>query len=313
MSEGSLSALGKIRPFRRLRRLAEYARVFSWPQLALFRLVDLLDGWLRRPALRRATALRRFSQIVPPERISVEGDAYRFRHELNGREISVSLRRGSSDVPVFLQVMAEHEYRPALALLSHRPTPPTIIDAGANIGLTTLYLKCFRPDARILALEPMPDNFRRLEACLRENGLEDVTPLEGGLWTEEGRLTADRGFRDGDEWSFALREGGPADQASVPVYPLHALLARAGWARVDLLKLDIEGSEAALLRDDAFLETLVDRVGLLAMEVHAEVISQEEVRGILASRGWGSVAAGQTVLAWAPGSPGSPPGGGAPA
>jgi hypothetical protein len=64
------------------------------------------------------------------------------------------------------------------------------------------------------------------------------------------------------------------------------LKEKAGFAHVDLLKMDIEGGEAALLRDPRFQGFLREDVRRIAVEVHPEFIKLDEVIGVLESLGF---------------------------
>lgn len=279
--------------------VARYARIFSWRQLALFKLSDLLVGLVDRPTLQRARALRLFSYAVPPEDLTLEEGEYRFRYRVRDREVGLSLRKGSSDVQVFLQVLRYEEYGDVVRMLGESSAAPRILDVGANIGLATLFFQCHRPDARIVAMEPEPGSFERLRLCVDENRLDRVTLLNEGLWTHDTRLAADHGFRDGQSWAFALRESGPVrDDATIPVRSLGSVLDAVGWEDVDLLKIDIEGAEARLLRDPDFMATVGERVRLLCMEIHRETITRAEAQEALSSIGFRSVVGSETLVAW---------------
>src|SRR5208282_1225154 len=57
----------------------------------------------------------------------------------------------------------------------------TVIDIGANIGLFTLRSKQLWPEARVVALEPHPDNFQKLQEHIEINKLRDVEPMQAGI------------------------------------------------------------------------------------------------------------------------------------
>jgi FkbM family methyltransferase len=61
-------------------------------------------------------------------------------------------------------------------------SPKTIVDAGANVGFTTLFFASQYPHARIIAIEPSP----RSVELLRMNvaGLPNVTIVEAALWAK---------------------------------------------------------------------------------------------------------------------------------
>jgi hypothetical protein len=73
-----------------------------------------------------------------------------------GIKYPVTLRIGTSEHRVYRDIFQRHEY-----LLA--PTEPkTIVDAGANIGLTSVYFANRWPKARIIAIEPEPSNYALL-------------------------------------------------------------------------------------------------------------------------------------------------------
>ena len=63
---------------------------------------------------------------------------------------------------------------------------PFIIDAGAHIGLSTLYFKMLYPSSRIIAIEPHPENFKILEKNIYENQIEGVTLVQAALSDRSG-------------------------------------------------------------------------------------------------------------------------------
>ena len=140
-------------------------------------------------------------------------------------------------------------------------TVPRIIDGGANIGLSVLYLKKAYPSSRIVAFEADPGVFKTLEANVREAGHNDVDLVNKALWTNEGTIEflvegADAG-RIGREPS-----GGLSNRISVPTVRLREYLEEP----VDFLKLDIEGAETAVLLD---CEDRLGNVRSLFVEYHS--------------------------------------------
>lgn len=125
-----------------------------------------------------------------------------------------------------------------------------IVDLGANYGAFTLLAAREAPLARIVAVEPHPQAFSRLETHVQGNGL--AARVE--CWPVAVAA------REGDRWMSAdPRDAGPSrgihppgstpDRAfaTVRALPFPALLERvlaaAGAERIDLLKMDVEGAE----------------------------------------------------------------------
>lgn len=126
---------------------------------------------------------------------------------------------------------------------------PYIIDAGAHIGLATLYFKKLYPGAKIIAIEPHPRNFELLKKNVSENNLTDVTLINAALASESGykQLHADTEF----EWhsTVSIFPGAwNATQNTKPFLVQAEPLKKFLTQKVDLLKMDIEGAEIEVLQ-----------------------------------------------------------------
>jgi FkbM family methyltransferase len=149
---------------------------------------------------------------------------------------------------------------------------PRIVDGGANIGLATLYWKQEFPDARIIAFEPDPEIFETLKRNIEHHACDDVTLVEKGLWSEEGRLEFQPDGADGGQMASVAES--EVDEESVPVTRLVPYLDE----RIDMLKLDIEGAEVEVLCDAA---GHLGSVQNLFVEWHSYVGKKQRVDEIL--------------------------------
>ena len=203
-------------------------------------------------ALKLLTARRRLGWLLPREgTLGIKGLAFPFH-----------FRRVSSDKYVIAEVLLGDQYD----CLTHQPDVRTIVDAGANIGSTAVFLLNQHPLARVVAVEPDPDNFAILEKNLRPYAPRAVA-VHGAIWPREETVWIDRGsFRDGADWSTQVTGQAIQGAAAVPGLPLPSLFSRFGLDRVDILKIDIEGAERFIL-DESFA-ALLDRVGTVAIELH---------------------------------------------
>jgi len=132
----------------------------------------------------------------------------------------------------------------------------TVVDAGANVGLIGLRLadrlRTLRA-GRVLLVEPVPANVRLLEASIATNQLEAFcTVFDVGLADVSGvatLLVEGRKTRSGNAGPLAPnRYRGHLTETVVSLRTLDDLLREAREPRIDLIKLDVEGGELALLR-----------------------------------------------------------------
>ena len=138
---------------------------------------------------------------------------------------------------------------------------PRILDCGANVGLASLFFRRLYPQARITAFEADPALFAILNTNLNANGASAVETRHAALWTSTGSLT----FQcEGSDSGMIGSLPGAIDGTSTTV-PSLRLRDVIDEGPVDLLKLDIEGAEDAVLAD---CEPVLHRVKALVMDLH---------------------------------------------
>ena len=123
--------------------------------------------------------------------------------------------------------------------------PEYVVDAGGNIGCYTARVATRYPDARIVAVEPDPENLLMLER--NTAGLVRVCRVAGALWPEDRPLLLDAPGNDP-----SARTVGTVGGAGMPVrgITISSVLREQRVSRIDLLKVDIEGAERELFEGD---------------------------------------------------------------
>jgi FkbM family methyltransferase len=255
-----------------------------------------MRGTLRR-ARRKAGAIRR-RILEPPEKAAWRRAWH--RAETTPRYTPGSIRMLDYDIeyPDLLSFCPQWEDIFVNGALHFRASSasPYILDCGANVGLASLYFKRLYPDARITAYEADPRLFAMLTSNLRRNRAGDVNAVHAALWTSSGTVSfAAEGTDSG--MVAALPGTPPAEAVSVPSLRLRDVLA-AG--RVDLLKLDIEGAEDAVLAD---CEDTLHNVAALVMDLHEfdpSVRQAPRVLDRLGRAGFIYAVADLVTLSWRP-------------
>jgi FkbM family methyltransferase len=163
-----------------------------------------------------------------------------------GMPTTLTLRPFAGDLFVFYEVLAFNTYWIAPSLLAPDDVR-TIIDCGANIGITSLFFAARFPRARIFSVEPHPENFALLEANVAR--VPRITPIRACLTgTVQGsvRFTVDQAA-----WGNSISTG--TCGVMVPATTIENLCNQNGISKIDLLKLDIEGAEEQVLKNGTFL------------------------------------------------------------
>lgn len=185
-------------------------------------------------------------------RASEPGIAEPFK--VKGLSGTVYLRPGTVDLAVFEKIFLNREYE-----LPFPVQPTRIVDAGAHIGLASRFFASRYPQARIVAIEPMAENLAVLARNVADCPQIEVCP--GALWGSAAQLAG-----SGDaSWSNVMRES-PEAPATIRGWTVPEILARTGWDRIDLLKLDVEGAEREIF--SATSDAWLPRVRLIVIELH---------------------------------------------
>jgi FkbM family methyltransferase len=151
---------------------------------------------------------------------------------------------------------------------------PVIFDVGANVGATAQRYRALYPRADIHCFEPYPASFDRLSAALASDRLVSLHPT--ALSSAPGRavLNVNRNAETNSllpsdakaarYWGEGVleTEGG----VEVTLETLDGFCAEHSIARIDVLKLDVQGAEYSVLEGASALLSGT-RVGLIYMEV----------------------------------------------
>jgi FkbM family methyltransferase len=205
-----------------------------------------LINYMRRFGFARG--LRNLSLVLASQREFIE-------ISIPQSKTPLTLRSGTSDIPAFEQVFVWDDYD-----LLVETEPMFIIDGGANVGFASIYFANRYPDARILAVEPDESNIEMLRR--NTSAYANVSVIQAGIWHKATRLKIEN--PEGEKWLLHVKEAEPGD-STVNAVTIGELLERSGSESIDILKLDIEGSEREIFSHNP---DWLDQVKLLIIETH---------------------------------------------
>ncbi len=150
-----------------------------------------------------------------------------------------------------------------------------VVDAGANVGLFSLYtVDC--ESTCVIALEPVPRNYRRLTTTLKVNNVK-VATLCCALSSESGYLEF---MQSNDSATSHIVFGGKKDLDKKTIrvrgISLSDILKAFNLTQIDLLKLDIEGAEYSIISSSEDL-LKAGQVKRIVGELHGELKDFDEL------------------------------------
>ncbi len=129
---------------------------------------------------------------------------------------------------------------------------PFIIDCGSHIGLSILYFKSIYPKAEILGFEPNPQNFEILQKNIKENKLKGIKVINAALSDEDGVCILRISLEEKEPWTWGdtiIENMWGDDDNRKKIKVKTVRLSKYINKPVDLLKIDIEGSEQKVLEE----------------------------------------------------------------
>lgn len=186
-------------------------------------------------APRRYRVYRLLSRLAP--------DRYEI-FRVDGGLICLNLHESAAMVQ---RAMRTYEPAKHSLILRHLRPGMTFIDVGANKGdFTLLAARLTGPSGRVISIEPEPENRSILRRSIELNDYANISVLQVALSDRDGTADLQIGSTSGSHTLSPEFNGLRA--VSVPTRTLDAVVADHRLASVDMIKIDVQGLELAVLR-----------------------------------------------------------------
>ena len=180
---------------------------------------------------------------------------------ISNMKVPLAFRPNTSDKWLINKIFNEHEYNFSIENFN----PKLILDCGANVGYSTAYFANKYPQAKIIAVEPEPLNFKML--TYNTHFFDNVTCINSAIWYDESyiKILPDM---PGNTLAFMTEDTTADDPEALKTTTISKLLNDSGFDEIDLLKLDIEGAEREVFNDVANPDEWLSKVKVMVIELH---------------------------------------------
>jgi FkbM family methyltransferase len=182
-------------------------------------------------------------------------------HTVDG--LTITIRQNYGDAMTVAEIFLENCYGRDL----HLPPNPVVIDIGGFIGDFSLYAVKRLNARKVVVCEPSPRNWTLLLKNIANNGYEGrIEPENKAVTADGGSVMMNIDASDENQCMVSAYHGGEQPTRAVSGISLSQLLQDHSVDTVDLLKMDIEGGEYAVLESTP--TELLSRIRNIVFEYH---------------------------------------------
>lgn len=187
---------------------------------------------------------------------SKEAAAYNFI--INGKRYTILLRTLEGDIDIFYEIFWKKIYSLPAANLSG--PNKVFVDLGANIGMAALYFHAFHDPALIICVEPASENFKLL--VKNTSSIKNSKLVNAAVMASEGWVKMKSELLHYNYKAAAAAAG----EESVKAITVSSIYTQYNLTEVAVLKIDIEGAEEEIFRQDAGFLDIAESV---VIEIHS--------------------------------------------
>ncbi|MCW3162242.1 FkbM family methyltransferase [Chryseobacterium oryctis] len=198
---------------------------------------------------------KRYSSKFKENKLDLNNnETFIYNFKQNKSKFDLYLRTFKGDIDIFYEIFWKKTYDKHLSLLGQEPK--VIIDLGAHIGMTSIYFALKYPNAKIISVEASLENFLMLKQ--NTSSFKNIECINAAAYFEDGTV-----YFGNDKLSYnqSISEKGRETKA----VSVETLMKNYNFAKIDLLKIDIEGGEIELLSKNNSWLTNVDNI---IIEIH---------------------------------------------
>ena len=174
---------------------------------------------------------------------------------------TIYFRKKTKDKQTFKEIFNQNIYDVKLPII-----PNLIVDAGSNTGFASLFFKLKYPEAEIISLEIETDNVKMIRKNLKN--FKGIEIIQKGLFNKKAFFRIEDPYQATN--SFVIKEVTQNENYDIESITIDEILTSTKAETIDLLKIDIEGTEKELFEKN--YENWLPKVKILMIETHDRMI-----------------------------------------
>ena len=197
---------------------------------------------------------KKYKQYRKSDKKSIENQNFE-KYKLKGTKGSYEarLRTYKGDISIFNEIFWQKSYFIPNEFLKD---PAVIVDLGGHVGFTSIFFSAHYPNAKVYSVEASKQNFSVLEFNVQS--FKNIVAINKAVYTDDGFISFDE---SGLSYNNKIGEGGEQMEA----VSVNSLLSSHGIEKVDLMKIDIEGSEKDILQKNT---EWLEKTNAIIIELH---------------------------------------------
>lgn len=176
---------------------------------------------------------------------------------------TIFIRKKSKDKETFKEIFFRKIYNIDLPI-----SPISIIDAGANTGFASLFFKLKYPNSNIVALEIDDDNCKMIHQNLKNK--KSIEIIKKGLFNKHSYFKIEDPYNATN--SLIIRNVDNKNDYDVESITVADIMENKGWNHIDLVKIDIEGSEKDVFESN--YENWLPKTKIIMIETHDRMVEK---------------------------------------
>ena len=213
--------------------------------------VDFRTKWL---LLLNTILMYVSSKLKPLKSLINVNSISKYRIKVNHNICEIEFR--IQDIPIFYEVMMEKVYHVPQEWI---PECATFVDLGAHVGCTSVYFQQYHHIGTYLSVEPSAENFFVLQ---RNAALYPIICINKAIFDKNEMVKIDSSSLKGQNHHLSEVTGAEVDGIS-----MDSLMKEYHINTIDLLKIDIEGTENILFKNKP---DWLKSVRIILIELHGD-------------------------------------------